>query len=57
MSTPPIQYKVGQTVRYLSYGFEKTAVIVRIGERSGIVFLSGGRFVFRESILGIVDPT
>jgi hypothetical protein len=54
MSGATSQYKVGQTVRYMSYGVEKTAVIVRIGERSGIVFIGGGRFLHPESILGVV---
>ena len=44
--------KIGQTVRYLSYGVEKTATIERIG-RSGTLFIGGGRFLFPQSVLGV----
>jgi hypothetical protein len=51
------KFKVGQTVRYISYGVEKTEVIVRIGERSGILFFSGGRFLYPESVIEIVEKS
>jgi hypothetical protein len=53
-SNPPLNlYKVGDTVRYINYGVEKQDVIVRIGERSGIIFFSGGRLLFPESVLAV----
>jgi hypothetical protein len=48
-----MKLKVGDTVRYMSYGVEKTAVITRIG-KSGIIFIGGSRFLHPESVLGVV---
>lgn len=42
-------FKVGQTVEYVSYGAVKTAKIVRIGGNEKILHLDNGRWVFAES--------
>jgi hypothetical protein len=39
----------------MSWGVEKTAVIVSIGQRSGILFLGMGRFLFPDNVIEILN--
>jgi hypothetical protein len=42
-------FRVGQTVEYISYGITNIAKVVRIGNGGKILHLDNGRWMFIES--------
>lgn len=46
-----LDFKIGDTVNYYSYGILTTGKIARLSTDGTILFLEGNRFVFVESIV------
>jgi hypothetical protein len=40
---------IGDTVKYLNYGTEKTAKVIRLSDDGTILFLNNKRWIHRES--------
>lgn len=46
-----VKFVIGQTVKYLSYGTEKQAKIIRVGTDGKILFLDNKRWIHAHSVI------